>query len=192
MRDGDGADRHRRRHRHEPADDYVADFVAGISRLKVVHAHAVMQPLDAYIAAHGKLVNPTSPRVNGGRDPEQPDQTWQSTMTARSWWRSRQGHGRDHPRRIFCAPSSKGRRCHEQARAGNPLEATMQRSGPCLCEGTARPSDASCAPARTTTSASSTRSARARASRRPSTCWPVCSVPSGLPRGGCGTGRCRS
>ena len=29
-----------------PADDYVADFVAGISRLKVVRAHAVMQPLD--------------------------------------------------------------------------------------------------------------------------------------------------
>ena len=28
-----------------PADDYVADFVAGISRLKVVHAHAVMQPI---------------------------------------------------------------------------------------------------------------------------------------------------
>lgn len=29
-----------------PADDYVADFVAGISRLKVVRAHAVMQPLE--------------------------------------------------------------------------------------------------------------------------------------------------
>lgn len=28
-----------------PADDYVADFVAGISRLKVVRAHAVMQPI---------------------------------------------------------------------------------------------------------------------------------------------------
>ena len=27
-----------------PADDYVSDFVAGISRLKVVKAHAVMQP----------------------------------------------------------------------------------------------------------------------------------------------------
>ena len=26
-----------------PADDYVADFVAGISRLKVVRAHAGMQ-----------------------------------------------------------------------------------------------------------------------------------------------------
>ena len=38
-----------------PADDYVADFVAGISRLKVVHAHATMQPLEAYFAAHGPL-----------------------------------------------------------------------------------------------------------------------------------------
>lgn len=39
----------------EPADDYVADFVAGISRLKVVHAHAVMRPIEAYIASHGPL-----------------------------------------------------------------------------------------------------------------------------------------
>ena len=29
-----------------PADDYVAEFVAGISRLKVVRAHAVMQPIE--------------------------------------------------------------------------------------------------------------------------------------------------
>ena len=36
-----------------PADDYVADFVAGISRLKVVRAHAVMRPLDAYQSGHG-------------------------------------------------------------------------------------------------------------------------------------------
>jgi len=34
-----------------PADDYVADFVAGISRLKVVRAHAVMQPWDAHSGA---------------------------------------------------------------------------------------------------------------------------------------------
>jgi len=38
-----------------PADDYVADFVAGISRLKVVHAHTVMQPLDAYVSAYGTI-----------------------------------------------------------------------------------------------------------------------------------------
>jgi glycine betaine/proline transport system ATP-binding protein len=47
-----------------PADDYVADFVAGISRLKVVHAHAVMQPLAAYIATHGPL-SADAPRVQG-------------------------------------------------------------------------------------------------------------------------------
>ncbi len=39
----------------EPADDYVAEFVAGISRLKVVRAGAVMQPLAEYEAEHGKL-----------------------------------------------------------------------------------------------------------------------------------------
>lgn len=47
-----------------PADDYVADFVAGISRLKVVHAHAVMQPLDAYLQAHGPI-SADAPRVAG-------------------------------------------------------------------------------------------------------------------------------
>ncbi|MEM8540838.1 MAG: glycine/betaine ABC transporter, partial [Pseudomonadota bacterium] len=39
----------------QPADDYVSDFVAGISRLKVVRAHAVMQPLKAFESANGKL-----------------------------------------------------------------------------------------------------------------------------------------
>ena len=38
-----------------PADDYVADFVAGISRLKVVRAHAVMRPLEAFESEHGAL-----------------------------------------------------------------------------------------------------------------------------------------
>ncbi len=36
-----------------PADDYVADFVAGISRLKIVRAHAVMQPMEQYVAERG-------------------------------------------------------------------------------------------------------------------------------------------
>jgi glycine betaine/proline transport system ATP-binding protein len=45
-----------------PADDYVADFVAGISRLKVVHAHAIMQPVKAYVAKSGPL-NADTPRV---------------------------------------------------------------------------------------------------------------------------------
>ena len=48
-----------------PADDYVADFVAGISRLKVVHAHAVMQPIEAFVAANGPLPA-DSRRVNEG------------------------------------------------------------------------------------------------------------------------------
>ena len=38
-----------------PADEYVADFVAGISRLKFVTASAVMQPADAWRAANGGL-----------------------------------------------------------------------------------------------------------------------------------------
>ena len=38
-----------------PADEYVADFVAGISRLKIVKAHAVMQPLKSFESANGTL-----------------------------------------------------------------------------------------------------------------------------------------
>ncbi|MEM9638742.1 MAG: glycine/betaine ABC transporter, partial [Pseudomonadota bacterium] len=47
-----------------PADDYVADFVAGISRLKVVHAHAVMQPIEGYVAQKGPLPA-SAPQVDG-------------------------------------------------------------------------------------------------------------------------------
>ena len=38
-----------------PADEYVADFVAGISRLKIVRANAVMQPLDTWSQSNGAL-----------------------------------------------------------------------------------------------------------------------------------------
>lgn len=38
----------------QPADDYVADFVAGISRLNLVYAHSVMYPIDKY-----QSVNPS-------------------------------------------------------------------------------------------------------------------------------------
>ncbi|MCY4540995.1 MAG: betaine/proline/choline family ABC transporter ATP-binding protein [Rhodobacteraceae bacterium] len=31
-----------------PADEYVADFVAGISKLKLIYAHTVMQPIERY------------------------------------------------------------------------------------------------------------------------------------------------
>lgn len=37
----------------QPADDYVADFVAGISKLDLVTAARIMQPLAAYVQAHG-------------------------------------------------------------------------------------------------------------------------------------------
>lgn len=46
-----------------PADNYVADFVAGISRLKVVRAHAVMRSIVEYEAEFGDLPN-DAPRVN--------------------------------------------------------------------------------------------------------------------------------
>jgi glycine betaine/proline transport system ATP-binding protein len=46
-----------------PADDYVAEFVAGISRLKVVRAHAVMHPIAEFKADGGKITR-SSPRVN--------------------------------------------------------------------------------------------------------------------------------
>ena len=38
-----------------PADDYVADFVAGISRLKLVSAGKIMKGVDEHIKAHGAL-----------------------------------------------------------------------------------------------------------------------------------------
>ncbi|MFT5113307.1 MAG: glycine betaine/proline transport system ATP-binding protein [Parasphingorhabdus sp.] len=38
-----------------PADDYVSDFVAGISRLKVVRAGEVMQPIAEFESAHGGI-----------------------------------------------------------------------------------------------------------------------------------------
>lgn len=39
----------------QPADKYVADFVAGISKLKLVFAHTVMQPVEAYEANGTRL-----------------------------------------------------------------------------------------------------------------------------------------
>jgi glycine betaine/proline transport system ATP-binding protein len=45
-----------------PADDYVSDFVAGISRLKVVHAHAVMRSIAEFTQSYGKPPE-TAPRV---------------------------------------------------------------------------------------------------------------------------------
>lgn len=39
----------------QPADKYVADFVAGISKLKLVYAHTVMKPVAEFEAAHGPI-----------------------------------------------------------------------------------------------------------------------------------------
>ena len=38
----------------KPADDYVKDFVEGISRLKLVFAHSIMEDLSGYKPAHGE------------------------------------------------------------------------------------------------------------------------------------------
>ena len=38
-----------------PADEYVADFVKGISRLKVVQAKTIMQSIESYESVNGKL-----------------------------------------------------------------------------------------------------------------------------------------
>jgi len=40
-----------------PADEYVADFVKGISRLKVVQAKSIMQTVEFYESKNGKLSN---------------------------------------------------------------------------------------------------------------------------------------
>jgi len=47
----------------KPVDDYVAEFVKGISRLTLIHAHTVMQPIDAYHGAMGEDLAcfPTAP-----------------------------------------------------------------------------------------------------------------------------------
>ena len=48
-----------------PADEYVADFVKGISRLKVVQAKSIMQSVEAYEKKYGKLWDePESVEVN--------------------------------------------------------------------------------------------------------------------------------
>ena len=44
-----------------PADKYVADFVAGISKLKLLYAHTVMEPLEAYEARRGPVEQTAAP-----------------------------------------------------------------------------------------------------------------------------------
>ena len=45
-----------------PADDYVREFVQGISRLKLVKAHTIMEPLNGHAPPEG------APRVSGESD----------------------------------------------------------------------------------------------------------------------------
>ncbi len=45
-----------------PADEYVAEFVAGISKLKIVRAHAVMQTIEGFEKRRGKI-RQDAPRV---------------------------------------------------------------------------------------------------------------------------------
>ena len=48
----------------EPVDDYVADFVAGISKLHLVTAQKVMQPLSVYEENRGSLDKESCPTAN--------------------------------------------------------------------------------------------------------------------------------
>ncbi len=54
----------------KPADDYVRDFVEGISKLKLVFAHSIMEPFDAYRPAHNEDLS-KSPRAHHGTDLDQ-------------------------------------------------------------------------------------------------------------------------
>ena len=47
----------------EPADEYVREFVQGISRLKLVRAHTIMEPLDSGVSATADAI-----RVEGESD----------------------------------------------------------------------------------------------------------------------------
>ena len=51
-----------------PADAYVADFVAGISRLHLVKAHSVMHPVEAFRAARPGLDLASLPRTPADAD----------------------------------------------------------------------------------------------------------------------------
>lgn len=50
-----------------PIDDYVRDFVEGISTLKLIFAHSVMEPIDGYQLQPGEDLS-QSPRVSHGTD----------------------------------------------------------------------------------------------------------------------------
>jgi glycine betaine/proline transport system ATP-binding protein len=51
-----------------PVDEYVADFVSGISRLHVVFAHSVMFPIERYRALGPRFELTDLPKVAAGAD----------------------------------------------------------------------------------------------------------------------------
>lgn len=53
-----------------PADDYVRDFVEGISKLKLVFAHSIMEDINTYQPAAGEDLH-QSPRASHGTDLDQ-------------------------------------------------------------------------------------------------------------------------
>ncbi len=89
----------------KPVDEYVAEFVQGISRLTLVHAHTVMQPIDTYQGAAGDdlATLPTAPPdadlnelINLSVDTDRPililkDQTPVGIITKRNLLRGIQG-----------------------------------------------------------------------------------------------------
>ena len=54
----------------QPADEYVRDFVEGISKLKLVFAHSIMVPIDEYTSLRPEN-HDTSPRAHHGTDLDQ-------------------------------------------------------------------------------------------------------------------------
>lgn len=54
-----------------PSDDYVRDFVEGISKLKLVFAHSIMVPIDEYKATNGGTDLSASPIAPHGTDLDQ-------------------------------------------------------------------------------------------------------------------------
>jgi glycine betaine/proline transport system ATP-binding protein len=51
-----------------PADDYVADFVAGISRLHLVSAQSVMYPVDDFLRKYPEVKAEKLPNVDAEDD----------------------------------------------------------------------------------------------------------------------------
>ena len=51
-----------------PADDYVAEFVQGISRLKLIYARTIMRPVEEHLAQHPSGSLDGCPKVSPDAD----------------------------------------------------------------------------------------------------------------------------